>query len=123
MREDHIIEERNQKSYLAEYSSPVLTVPCLSGFKADKNCNLKNKILAKIKDLKNEYQQLEDLYHYNSFIDSFEYSFIPVQGHVYYLYENEGRRFMSLISPDDFVVKYSYLGCCRYNGSGYFERV
>lgn len=123
MREDHVIQDRNQQTYLAEYSAPVITVPNLSAFKSDKQNNLNNRIKARLADLQREYNELADLYEYNSFIDTFEYSFTPVQGNEYYLYENEGRRFLSLISPQDFVVKYNYRGCCRYNGLGYFEKI
>lgn len=123
MRPDHVIEDRNQKQYIAEYSAPVITVPQLSSFRADKDCNLKNKITARLTEIQKEYNDLVDLYNYNGFIDSFSYSFIPVQGQLYHLYNNEGHRFMSLISPEDFTVKYEYLGSCRYNGQGYFDKI
>jgi len=123
VRVDHVIANRNSSNYIAEYSAPVITIPSLSSFRADKNCNLKNKITARLEDLQKEYKELVDLYEYNGFIDSFSYSFIPVQGQIYYLYNNQGHRFLSLINPDDFVVKYEYLGSCRYNGLGYFEKI
>ena len=123
MRPDHVIEDRNQKNYIAEYSAPVITVPNLSSFRADKDNNLKHKITSRLEELQKEYNELVDLYNYNALVDTFSYSFTPVQGGMYYLYDNEGHRFMSLIGPEEFTVKYNYLGCCRYNGLGYFDKV
>lgn len=123
MRPDHVIANRNAASYIAEYAAPVIAVPELSSFKSDIQCNLKNKIVAKMQDIQSEYEQLQDLYHFNAFVDSFTYAFVPVPGHTYYLYDNAGHRFMSMIAPQDFTVKYQHLGTCRYNGSGYFESV
>jgi len=123
VRPDHVIDNRNQKQYIAEYSAPVITIPQLSSFKSDKDNNLKHKITSRLEELQKEYNDLVNLYHYNGFIDTFSYSFIPIQGQTYYLYNNQGHRFMSLISPDDFVVKYEYLGSCRYNGLGYFDKI
>lgn len=123
MRPDHVIEDRNQKSYIAEYSAPVITIPSLSSFKADKDNNLKHKITSRLHELQQEYNELVELYNYNALVDTFNYSFTPVQGQIYHLYNNEGHKFMSLIGPNEFVVKYEYCGSCRYNGLGYFDKV
>lgn len=115
--------ERNSSTFLAEYGAPKIELANIEQFKNDKNNNLLNKIKARLSELQKEYKELEDLYNYNAYLERFEYSFVPVTGHEYFLYENEGKFFMSLISPEDFVVKYNYLGCCRFTGQGYFEKV
>ena len=41
----------------------------------------------------------------------------------YYLYETEeGRKFLSLLHPDDFTIKYKYHGTTRLNSFGFFEK-
>lgn len=115
--------ERNQSNFIAEYGAPKIELADIAQFKNDKNCNLVNKIKARLDELQKEYKELEALYNYNSFLERFEHNFVPVSGHEYYLYQNEERFFMSLIHPDDFVFKYIFHGTCRYTGQGYFEKV
>ncbi|NBW57073.1 hypothetical protein EBR43_04680 [bacterium] len=121
-RPDHTIENRASKSYIAEYSAPKLELENIHQFKNDTQNNLNNKIKARLGDLQKEYKELEELYHYNIFIDGFDHNFIPVAGHTYYLYDHEGHKFLSLIEPENFLLcKNSCVGKCRYNGLGFFE--
>jgi len=123
-RPDHVIEDRASQSYIAEYSAPKLELENIHQFKNDTQNNLNNKIKARLGDLQREYKELEELYHFNVFVDSFEHNFIPVSGHIYYLYDYEERKFLSLIEPERFLLcKEGFVGMCRYNGQGFFEKV
>lgn len=122
-RPDHIIENRASQNYIAEYGAPKMELYNIHQFKNDTQNNLNNKIKARLGDLQREYKELEALYHFNIFVDGFEHSFIPVAGHIYYLYEHEGHKFLSLIEPENFLLcKQSCVGKCRYNGMGFFEK-
>lgn len=121
-RADHAIAERNAQSYIAEYGAPVIAVPDVLQFRHDKDSNLHNKIKARLGDLQREYKELEDLYEFNVFTDQFEHAYVPVAGHTYYMYNNAGHKFLSLIHPADFTCKYEYCGAARYNGQGFFEK-
>lgn len=123
MDPDKVIEDRNQKTYIAEYSAPKIEVPNLSNFKTNKDNNLSNQIKSRMAEIKKEYDDLVKLYEFNAKIEGYEYSFVPVIGHTYYMYTNENKKFISLISPEDFTVKYQYDGKCRCTSGGYFEQV
>ena len=123
-RSDHVIEDRASASYIAEYGAPKLELENVHQFKNDTQNNLNNKIRARLGDLQKEYKELEDLYHYNVFVDQFEHNFIPVTGQIYFLYDHDNHKFLSLIEPENFLLcKESFVGTCRYNGLGFFEKV
>jgi hypothetical protein len=120
---EKVIEDRASASYIAEYSAPKITLVDTKQFKLDKDNNLNNKIKARLGDLQREYKDLEDLYNFNLLVDEYQHSFIPVAGHVYYLYNHDGHKFLSLIEPDSFLLcKDSFVLSTRYNGQGFFER-
>lgn len=123
MSEDRTIEERNQKTYIAEYSAPKIEVPDLGNFKTNKDNNLANQIKSRLTEIQKEYDELVKLYEFNAKVEGYAYSFVPTVGHVYYMYTNEDRKFISLISPKEFTVKYQYDGKCRCTSGGYFEQV
>jgi hypothetical protein len=123
-RPDHFIENRASANYIAEYGAPKLELENIHQFKNDTQNNLNNKIKARLGDLQKEYKELEDLYHFNVFVDQFEHSFIPVSGHIYFLYDCNDHKFLSLIEPDNFLLcKEGFVDKCRYNGLGFFEKV
>ena len=123
-RPDHVIQDRASASYIAEHGAPKLELENVHQFKNDTKNNLNNKIKARLGDLQKEYKELEDIYHFNVFVDQFEHSFIPISGHIYFLYDYDGKKFLSLIGPEDFLLcGDSFVDQCRYNGMGFFEKV
>jgi hypothetical protein len=122
-RPDHALTDRASSSYIAELGAPKLELENVHQFKNDAKNNLNNKIKARLGDLQKEYNELEELYHFNVMVDGFEHNFIPVSGHVYFLYDHAGHKFMSLIEPENFLLcRESFVGKCRYNGLGFFEK-
>lgn len=122
-RPDHALTDRASSSYIAEHGAPKLEMENVHQFKNDAKNNLNNKIKARLGDLQKEYNELEQLYHFNVMVDGFEHNFIPVSGHVYFLYDHAGHKFMSLIEPENFLLcRDSFVGKCRYNGLGFFEK-
>jgi len=123
-RSDHVIENRASANYIAEYGAPKLELENVHQFKNDTQNNLNNKIKARLGDLQKEYKELEDLYHFNVFVDQFQHSFIPVSGHIYFLYKCDNHKFLSLIEPENFLLcREGFVDKCRYNGLGFFEKV
>lgn len=119
-----IIAERNQKNYIAEYSAPKIILPQLEKCENNRQVSLAHKIQTKIEELSQEYKGLIELYEWNKFVESFEIRLETVVGQIYYLYErDDGSRFLSLISPDDFFVKYKFHGSTIVNSEGYFCRI
>jgi len=121
---DKVIQDRNQKSYIAEYSAPKIILPELDKCETQRQVNLTHKIETRLNELKKEYESLVDLYSWNQFVETFEIRLEPVMGQKYYLYErDDNTRFLSLIDPKSFFVKYTFLGCTTLNSEGYFIKL
>jgi hypothetical protein len=119
-----VLEDRASSSYIAEYSAPKIELADLNKLQGLRHLNLNKKIDTRLQELKAEYDNLVALNDWNNFVDSFECRIECVIGQEYYLYEtDEGRRFLSIIEPESFTIKYKFHGTTRLNSFGFFEKV
>jgi hypothetical protein len=119
-----VLENRASSSYIAEYSAPKIQLADLDKLQGLRHLNLNKKIDTRLQELKAEYDNLVALNDWNNFVDSFECRIECVIGQEYYLYETEeGRRFLSIIEPESFTIKYKFHGTTRLNSFGFFEKV
>ena len=118
-----VLENRASSSYIAEYSAPKIELADLGKFQQVRHLNLNKKIETRLEEIKTEYDALVALHEWNNFVDSFECRIECIMGQDYYLYEtDEGRKFLSIIHPDDFTIKYKCHGATRLNSFGFFEK-
>jgi hypothetical protein len=118
-----VLENRASSSYIAEYSAPKIELADLGKFQQVRHLNLNKKIETRLEEIKVEYDALVALHEWNNFVDSFDCRIECIIGQDYYLYEtDEGRKFLSLIHPDEFTIKYKYHGTTRLNSFGFFEK-
>ena len=119
-----VLENRASSSYIAEYSAPKIELADLGKFQQVRHLNLNKKIETRLEEIKVEYDALVSLHEWNNFVDSFECRIECIMGQDYYLYETEeGKKFLSIIDPESFPIKYKYHGTTRLNSFGFFEKV
>jgi len=119
-----VLENRASSSYIAEYSAPKIKLADLGKFQQVRHLNLNKKIETRLEEIKAEYDALVSLHEWNSFVDSFECRIECIIGQDYYLYEtDEGKKFLSIIEPESFTIKYKHHGTTRLNSFGFFEKV
>jgi hypothetical protein len=119
-----VLENRASSSYIAEYSAPKIELADLGKFQQVRHLNLNKKIETRLEEIKAEYDALVSLHEWNSFVDSFECRIECIIGQDYYLYETEeGKKFLSIIEPESFTIKYKCHGTTRLNSFGFFEKV
>lgn len=118
---------RNEQSFLMEIAGPKIEVPDLLKFETARNHSLSNKIMSRLKDLEREYNELRELHRWNEFVEGFNIGFQTRLNQDYYLYESKsesgGRKFLSLISPQEMGEAYTYHGMTRLHSEGYFVKV
>jgi len=77
-----------------------ITPTDLTGWKNSNVSKVNHQIKTEYEELKLKYEKLMVQYEYNNLIYSAEFSFEPIVGQVYHLYENKkGKIFLSIISP------------------------
>ena len=119
-----VLENRASSSYIAEYSAPKIELADLGKLQQVRHLNLNKKIETRLEEIKAEYDALVSLQKWNNFVDSFECRIECIIGQDYYLYETEeGRKFLSIIEPESFTIKYKFHGTTRVNSFGFFEKV
>ena len=110
-----------------EIAGPKIEVPDLLRFETSRNHSLSNKIISRLRDLEQEYNELRELHRWNEFVEGFQINFQTRLNQDYYLYESVNatgsRKFLSLISPDEMGSAYTYHGQTRLHSEGYFVKV
>ena len=77
---------------------------------------------SKLNELKEEYKKLINEYNWTSLVYAANYSFQPIVGKPYYLYESIDKKiFLSLIEPDQWKQK--YIATFKLLNNGKWEKV
>ncbi len=112
-----------------EIAGPKIEVPDLLKFETARNHSLSNTIMSRLKDLEREYNELVALQRWNQFVEEFQINTQVRLNQDYYLYEapasdgREGRKFLSLLSPEELGGAYLYHGKTRLHSEGFFVKV
>lgn len=98
--------------YATNSSAPKITPTDLTGWKNSNVSKVNHQIKTEYEELKQKYEKLMEQYEYNNLIYSAEFSFEPIVGEIYHLYENKKRKiFLSIISPNE----------CNFDFKGSFK--
>ena len=123
---DNIVFNENLEDYDASKRSYPTSVgrQNFEPIKLDKtnSINANNYFDAKFKELKSSYQKLVEDYKWNKIIYESEFSFQPIIGEIYYLYQKENKSYwLSIVSPENWNKK--YIGSFKLLTNGKWEKV
>lgn len=123
---DNIVFNYDSDSYDASKRTFPTTVGSqnFEPIKLDKSTSVQanNFFESKFKELKDSYQKLVDEYNWNKIIYESEYSFQPIIGQVYHLYQRENQTYwLSIINPTDWNKK--HIGSFKLLTNGKWEEV
>jgi len=110
------------KPYPTDLGAPMITVPDTDRWKNKVAHKINKKVKAQYAELKKNYERMLKEIEYNQLIFDAKFSFEPIVGEVYHLYEKEdGSHFLSIIAPDQ--CRFLFIGSFYLNAEMMWERL
>jgi hypothetical protein len=98
---DMYAENKAVMPYGDSVAAPKIEIPDTNSWVVQQSVDVNNYLSTKFAELKKEYADLISLYKWNELVNKSDFSFIPVKGHIYFLYQRENENlFLSLIEPE-----------------------
>ncbi len=108
--------------YATSFSAPQIKAPNNGSWKNSQIYKANKHLKTKYESLKKEYEELMQVLEYNELITSSKFSFEPIIGEIYHLYNNsKAQPFLSIINPD--TCDFEYLGSFRLTSDYLWEKV
>lgn len=108
--------------YATNVGAPAILVEDITSWK---NANVKkvnHHFKTRFEDIKSEYKKMMEKFEYNNLIYASKFSFEPVVGETYHLYQAEDEStFLSLIAPHECTFK--HMGSFKLDTEKMWERV
>ena len=92
--------------YGTDLSAPAFTVPDVAGFKKGQAAEASHRFHQRYEELEQAMQELMTQAQYNDRLLNASIAFKPIIGQVYYLYNKDGKDFISMVSPKEFGESY-----------------
>ena len=126
---DLVVYDEDEERYNAPFvpfatnvGAPQIKLPNNSTWKKSQVYKANKRLKAKYEALKSEYEDLLKVLEYNELITNAKFSFTPLVGEIYHLYNNEMKEpFLSIIDPD--TCEFQHLGSFRLTTDNLWEKV
>jgi len=120
---DNIVwDEENEKfhanilPYASNLSGPKIEVEDIDLFRQKGTHKIQKIFKSEFEQIVDKYNKLIEEVNLNNMIYNSTYSFEPVVGYIYHLYYgNNGKKFLSLISPDEWDKEQEYIVSVKLN--------
>ena len=89
-------KKKNLLKYAGEISSPVIKQDDIKKWESDAVKSVNDHFAQKFNEIKNEYSKLIDEFKWNDLVYKSNYSFKPIQGKTYHLYQKDDEKKLSL---------------------------
>ena len=110
------------KPYATSVGAPIIIPTDTIAWKNRSINKINHKVSAKYLELKAEYENMMQEFEYNKLIFNSKFSFEPIIGEVYHLYQRENTEsFLSLISPEQ--CNFKSIGSFYLNASQVWEKI
>lgn len=84
---DQVADNPGLLPYASNVGAPVIKPDDVVGWKIGQTVKTNNYFSARYEEIKEEYRKLIELYEWNKLVYQSSYSFIPIKGETYYLYQ------------------------------------
>ena len=110
------------KPYATSVGAPIIIPTDTVAWKNRSINKINHKVTAKFLELKAEYENMMQEFEYNKLIFNSKFSFEPIIGEVYHLYQRENNEsFLSLISPEQ--CNFKSIGSFYLNAGQIWEKI
>ena len=110
------------KPYATSVGAPIIIPTDTIAWKNRSINKINHKVSAKYLELKAEYENMMQEFEYNKLIFNAKFSFEPIIGEVYHLYQRENNEsFLSLISPEQ--CNFKSIGSFYLNAGQIWEKI
>jgi len=110
------------RPYATNVGAPQIQLPSNGSWKSSQIYKANKHLKAKYEAIKSEYEQLLEVLEYNELVTNAKFTFEPLVGETYHLYNNVNEEpFLSIIDPNS--CNFSHLGSFRLTSDYLWERV
>lgn len=110
------------KPYGTNASAPAIKPLNTATWRNDGVDKVNKQFKSKFDELRKEYQEMMEQFEYNDLIYNAKFSFEPIVGELYHLYNSKSEEpFLSIIAPDQ--CNFKHLGSFRLNSQKMWEKI
>ncbi|NNE77796.1 MAG: DUF2452 domain-containing protein [Pricia sp.] len=108
--------------YASGVGAPKITPPNITHWKNANIIAANNQFKAAYQEIHSQYRELMEKFEYNNLVYSAKYSFEPITGKTYHLYQSKDEStFLSLISPQE--CNFKHLGSFKLGSDKMWEKL
>lgn len=108
--------------YATNLGAPAIVTDDVTTWKNTNINKVNHEFKTQYENLKSQYEAMMEQFEYNNLIYSAKFSFEPIIGEIYHLYQNKkGEPFLSLISPDE--CNWEFMGTFRLNNDKIWNKI
>jgi hypothetical protein len=101
-----VADNKMTMPYGDNVGAPAFTLPDVQGYKQGQAAEASHRFHSRYEELEQQMKDLMDQAQYNDRLLKANIAFKPIIGRVYYLYEENGKDFISMISPNEWGESY-----------------
>ena len=117
-------KKKSLLKYAGEISSPVIKQDDIKKWESDAVKTVNDHFSQRFSEIKKEYSKLIEEFQWNDLVYKSNYSFKPIQGKIYHLYQRDDMKkslFLSLIGPKEWHML--YIGSFKLLSNNKWEKI
>tara|TARA_B100002019_G_scaffold34526_1_gene28599 strand:+ start:463 stop:831 length:369 start_codon:yes stop_codon:yes gene_type:complete len=117
-------KKKSLLKYAGEISSPVINQDDIKKWESDAVKTVNDHFSQRFNEIKKEYSKLIEEFQWNDLVYKSNYSFKPIQGKTYHLYQRDDEKkslFLSLIGPKEWNML--FIGSFKLLSNNKWEKI
>ena len=117
-------KKKSLLKYAGEISSPVIKQDDIKKWESDAVKTVNDHFSHRFNEIKKEYSKLIEEFQWNDLVYKSNYSFKPIQGKIYHLYQRDDEKkslFLSLIGPKEWNML--FIGSFKLLSNNKWEKI